>query len=59
MLPSYGYSSPQYSYALPAYALPVYGAAATETAFPHWRSPRHFMNRHRRRVHALLGQDLG
>ena len=42
------------SYAL-TYALPV---ADDADAFPHWRSPRHFMNRHRRRIHYLLGMDV-
>ena len=46
--PSYGPSGPYY-------AQPFYGAA---TAFPHWRSPRHFLHRHRRRIHHILGQDL-
>ena len=47
---------PNYSYALPAtYALPYYGVAS---AFPHWRSPRHFMQRHRRRLRHLIGQEV-
>ena len=69
---SYGYALPAYditdsgavyntgqfyapSYG-PNYALPFYGAAS---AFPHWRSRRHFMNRHHRRIHHIIGQDLG
>jgi hypothetical protein len=47
---------PSYGYGWPSYALPFYGATAT--AFPHWRSPRHFMHRHRRRIHHILGQEL-
>ena len=46
--PSYGPSGPYY-------AQPLYGAA---TAFPHWRSPRHFLHRHRRRIRHLIGQEV-
>ena len=51
-VPSYGGYG---GYGWPYAALPFYGAAA---AFPHWRSRRHFLHRHRRRVHHILGQDL-
>ena len=42
------------SYGWPYAALPNYGSEA----FPHWRSRRHFLHRHRRRVHHILGADL-
>ena len=50
-VPSYGYG-----YGWPSYALPFYGAAAT--VFPHWRSRRHFLHRHRRRIYDILGAEV-
>lgn len=47
--------APSYGSSWPSYALPFYGSAA---GFPHWRSRRHFLHRHRRRIHHILGQDL-
>jgi hypothetical protein len=52
--PNYwGGSWPYYNWAS-YYNWPVVEDAA---AFPHWRSPRFFLHRHRRRIHTLLGAE--
>lgn len=64
LLPAYDITDGGYVYNTGQLYTPSFGYGwplnygIINAGFPHWRSPRHFLHRHRRRVHYLLGQDL-